>query len=121
PFGQPFSARRGVTFWAMPVAARVIRDAPMPAGIALFYILHMAAERSSAAVADRLESPLLMSTEYVAPLREELLFVCTEEIGYFEPMFSHRSGGITVAEWARSSEPNVSSGLLAERTALSER
>jgi hypothetical protein len=53
-----------------------------------------------------------MSAKHMAPLREELFFVPAEDIGYFEPMLSHR---------IRSSEPSVSNGLLVERTALSDR
>ena len=90
----------------------------MPARIALLYILHMAAKSGRTAVADRFEGFSLMSAEHVAPLGEELLFVGAEDIGHFEPMLSHRSGE-TVR--TRSSEPSVSRGLLAERTALSER
>ncbi len=63
----------------------------------------------------------LLSAEHVAPLREELFFVRAEDIGYFEPMFSHRSGGMALAERPRSSEPSVSNGLLVERRALSDR
>ena len=84
----------------------------MSARIALFHILHMAAERGGAAVADRFESSSLMSAKHMAPVREELFFVSAEDIGYFEPMLSHR---------IRSSEPSVSNGLLVERTALSDR
>lgn len=90
----------------------------MPARIALFHILHMAAQSRRAAVADRCEGFSLMSAEHVAPLCEELFFIRAEDIGHFEPMFSHRSGGMARI---RSSEPSVSSGLLVERTALSER
>ncbi len=93
----------------------------MPARIALLHVLHMAAQSGRTAVADRFESFSLMSAQYMAPFREELFFVRAEDIGYFEPMFSHRSGGMAVAERTRSSEPNVSSGLLVERMALSER
>ena len=69
----------------------------MPARIALLHILHMAAESGRTAVADRFESLSLMRAEYVPPLREELFFVRAEDIGYFEPMFSHRSGGMSLA------------------------
>ena len=93
----------------------------MPARIALFHILHMAAQRRRAAVADRCEGFSLMRSEHMAPLCEELFFISAEDIGHFEPMFSHRSGGMAVAAGIRSSEPSVSSGLLVERTALSER
>ena len=91
----------------------------MAACIALFRVLHMAAECGRAAVANSFESFSLMSAEHLAPLREELFFVGAEDIGHFEPTFSHC--GTAVTERARSSEPSVSRGLLAERTALSER
>lgn len=93
----------------------------MPARIALLYILHMAAKSGRTAVANRLESSSLMRTEYVSPLREELFFVPAEDIGHFEPMFSHRSGGTVLAARTRSSEPSISSGLRVERMAVSER
>jgi hypothetical protein len=81
----------------------------------------MAAERGGSAVADRLESLSLMSADYVAPLREELFFVFAEDIGHFEPMFCHRVGERAFVTRISSTEPSVSSGLLVERTALSER
>ena len=93
----------------------------MSARIALLHILHMAAESGRTAVADRFEGFSLMSAEHVAPLREELFFVGAEDIGHFEPMLSHRSGGTVLAARTRSSEPSISSGLLVERRALSER
>lgn len=93
----------------------------MSARIALFHILHMPAESGRAAVTDRFESFSLLSAEHVAPFSEELFFVPAEDIGYFEPMFVHRLGGMALAAGTRSSEPSVSSGLLAERTTLSER
>ena len=61
----------------------------MSARIALLHILHMAAERGGAAVADCLESLSLMSPDYVAPFREVLFFVGAEDIGHFEPMLHH--------------------------------
>ena len=60
PFGQPFGARQGLAFWAMPIAARIIRDDSMPARIALLHILHMAAESGRTAVADCFECFSLM-------------------------------------------------------------
>jgi hypothetical protein len=96
-------------------------DDSMPARIALLHILHMAAESGRTAVADGLASFSLMSAEHVAPLCEELFFVGAEDVGHFEPTLSHRSGGMALATGTRSSEPSVSSGLLVEQTALSER
>ena len=91
----------------------------MPARIALFYILHVAAEGGRAAVANRGEGLLLLRTQYVSPPREEILFVGAEDIGHFEPMLSHLF--LEGEERTRSIEPSVSSGLLVERTAVSER
>ena len=64
----------------------------MAARIALFHVLHVAAECGRTAVADRLESLALMSADYMAPLREELFFVSAEDIGHFRPMLTHSSG-----------------------------
>jgi hypothetical protein len=105
----------------MPVAAGVIGDDTMSARIALLDILHMATQSGGTAVADCCEGFSLMRTKYVSPSCEELLFVSAEDIGYFEPMFSHRGVGLVLRVRTRSSEPSISSGLLVERTALSER
>jgi len=121
PLGQPSVARHGRAFWAMPVSARILRDGAMPTRIALFPILQMAAERRCAAAADRFEGLAPMGAEQVAPLSEELFSVPAEDIGHFEPMLSHRSGGTVLAAGTRSSEPSVSSGLRVDRTALSAR
>ena len=91
----------------------------MPAGIALLYIFHMAAEGGRAAVANCSEGFSLMSTEHVSPSREEIAFVHAENIGHFEPMFPHRPGLMVLAARTRSSEPSSSSGLLMERTVVS--
>jgi len=93
----------------------------MPARIALLDILYMAAESGRTAVANRFEDFSLMRTEYLSPLREELFFLRAEDIGHFEPMFPHRSGGTVLAARTRSIEPSISSGLLVERMAVSER
>ena len=93
----------------------------MPARIALLHVLHMAAKSGCTAVANRFEGFALWSAEHVAPLREDLLFVRAEDIGHFEPMFPHRSGGTVLADRTRSIEPSISSGLLVERMAVSER
>ena len=81
----------------------------MSARIALLHILHMAAERGGAAVADRLEGFSLMSTEHMAPLREELFFVGAEDIGHFEPMIPH--GFLERKNEPDRANPALSSGL----------
>lgn len=89
----------------------------MAALVALLHILHMPAESGGAAVADCVESFSLVGTGHVTPLREELLFMRAENIGHFQPMFSHLSGAVRI----KSMEPSVSSGLLVERTASSSK
>jgi len=91
----------------------------MSAGIALFDILHMAAESGSAAVANRFEGLSLMRAEDVSPLLEEFLLMSAENIGHFGPMVAHRLGGVSLAARIRSSEPSISSGLLVARMAAS--
>jgi|1186.fasta_scaffold1013751_1 hypothetical protein len=93
----------------------------MPARVALFHVLHVPAEGGGAAVADGFESLSLMRTENLSPLGEELFLVRAENIGHFEPMLFHCSGGMALVARTRSSEPSISSGLLVERMALSER
>ena len=90
----------------------------MSARIALLHILHVAAERGGAAVADCFKGLSLMSADYMAPFREELLFAGAEDIGHFEPMLAH--GFFGTEGRTRLIESRVSSGLFVERTALSE-
>jgi len=91
----------------------------MPAGIALFDFLHMAAESGGAAVANRFERASLLGTDDVPPLLEEVFFVSAENIGHFGPMRGHRFGGVSLVARIRSREPSISSGLRVERTAVS--
>ncbi len=67
----------------------------MPAGVALFHILHMAAEGGCAAVANRFEGLSLMRTEDVSPSLEESLLISAENIGHFGPMLAHRLDGMS--------------------------
>jgi hypothetical protein len=50
-----------------------------------------------------------------ASITKELLLARAEDIGHFGPMFVHRFGGMSFVARTRSSEPSISSGLLAER------
>src|ERR1700733_686614 len=120
PLRQPFGAGRGLTLWTMSVAARVIRDDTVAARIALLHKLHVAAKGSRAAVANRRESLPLMGTEHMSPFSEELFLVRAEGIGHFQPMLFHRFGGMVAVDRTRSSDPSISSGLLVERTVVSE-
>ena len=65
----------------------------MPARIALFHVLHMAAEGSRPAVANRSEGFSLLGADYVPPLREECFFIRAENIGHFGPIRTHRFRG----------------------------
>jgi len=91
----------------------------MSAGIALFDVFHMAAERGGAAVANRFEGASLLGTDYMSPLFEEVFLVSAEDIGHFGPMRGHRPGGMSLVVRIRSIEPSISRGLLAERMAVS--
>ncbi len=116
---QPLGARGRLTLGAVSVAAGVIRDDEMAARIALLRILGVPAEGRGAAVANRLEGLSLLRTEYVSPVREEILFVRAKDVGHFEPTFVHpRVGGRCGVACTRSSESIVSSGLLVERMAI---
>ena len=85
----------------------------MPALIALVY---MAAKGGRAAVANRGEGLLLVRTQYVSPLREEILFVGAENIGHFQPMLVHRLRRMV---WTKVIGSNSSRGLVVVRTATS--
>ena len=74
----------------------------MPAGIALFDILHMAAKSGCAAVANRFEGASLLGAYDMSPLPEEVFFVPAEDIGHFGPMRAHRFGGVSLATRIRS-------------------
>jgi hypothetical protein len=100
------------------VPAGVVGIDQMPARIALLHILHMAAESSRAAVANRCEGFSLLGVENMPPLCEEVFLVSAEDIGHFGPIV-HRFGGTEFAAPTRSSEPSISSGLLVERMAAS--
>jgi hypothetical protein len=74
---------------------------------ALVAFLDVAAQSGSAAGTDVTESFPLLWREDSSPLLQEFLSMFTKDIGYFEPMFSHRLlpslSGIKVSRIARSS------------------
>jgi len=90
----------------------------MAARIALLHILHMAAESSRAAVANRSEGFSLLGVENMPPPGEEVFFVSAKDVGHLGPIV-HRVGGTSFPAPTRSSEPSISSGLLVERMAAS--
>ena len=92
PVGQPFGARHGLAFWAMPIAARIIGDDLMSAVVALLNILHVAAEGGRAAVANRFKGFSLTSAKHMSPSREEIAFIFAKNIGQFKSLFPHRFG-----------------------------
>ena len=53
---KPLGARQRLAFWAVAIAARVVRDALVAAGIAL---LDVAAQRGRATLLDRRHDPAL--------------------------------------------------------------
>jgi hypothetical protein len=58
----------------------------MAAPIALFEVT---AERRSAARTDVAKRLMLLWRDRVSPLRQKLLLMLANDIGYFEPMFGH--------------------------------
>jgi hypothetical protein len=87
--GQPFGAGRRLTLWTTPVSTGVVRDSTMPTLIAL---LHMAAQSGGSACANILEGFSLLAGQYVPPPSQKVVSMCAEDIGHFQPMFTHRSG-----------------------------
>jgi hypothetical protein len=55
-------------------------------------LLHMAAQGRCSAVANIREGSSLLTGQHLAPLGQKIVFVYAENIGQFEPMFTHRSG-----------------------------
>ena len=70
----------------MSIPARVVCNHGMTALVALF---EMAAEGRGAARADVAKSFMLLWRDRVPPLRQKLLLMLANDIGYFEPMFGH--------------------------------
>ena len=70
--------------------------------------LYVAAQCGSAAGDDVTESFPLRWGDDVSPLLQEFLAIFAEDIGHFEPMFSHRlrpsPSGVKVSQIARSSK-----------------
>ena len=82
-------------------------------------ILHMATQGGGAAITNIREGFPLPWGEHVTPASQEIVFVCAENIGHFEPMLLHRSGLNVLAALTMSSGSNNSSGLVVERVAVS--
>lgn len=85
-FVKPLLPRAELTLWAMSIPARVVGDYGMAALIALFEVT---AEGRRAARADVAKSFMLLWRDRVSPLRQKLLLMLANDIGYFEPMFGH--------------------------------
>ena len=85
-FVKPLLPRAELTLRTMSIPARVVGDYGMAALIALFEV---AAERRSAARTDVAKHLMLLRGDRVSPLRQKLLLMFADDIGYFEPMFDH--------------------------------
>src|SRR5258708_32853442 len=85
-FVKPLLPRAELTFWAMPIAARVVGDHGMTALVTLF---EMTAESRGPAGADVAKSFPLLRRDRVRPLCQKLPLMLANDIGYFEPMFAH--------------------------------
>ena len=82
-------------------------------------MLDMATQGRCAAITNIREGFPLPWGEHVTPASQEIVFVCAENIGHFEPMLVHRSGLNVLAALTMSSGSNNSSGLVVERVAVS--
>ena len=85
-FVKPFLPGAELALRAMSISARVVGDHGMTALVALF---EMTAEGRGAARADVAKSFMLLRRDGVPPLRQKLLLMLANDIGYFEPMFAH--------------------------------
>lgn len=84
--GKPLLPRTELALRAMSIPARVVSDYAMAALVTLFEVT---AESRGAAGADVAESFALLWGDGMSPLRQKLLLVLADDIGYFEPMFGH--------------------------------
>jgi hypothetical protein len=82
-------ASRGLAFWAVSIATRVIQDSLVRTVVALF---EARAESGGTTGADVMEYFALSSGQRVSLARKELLFVLTKDIGHFQPMLCHDCG-----------------------------
>ena len=88
PFREPLSASGSLALRTAPIGTRVVHGDAMPAVV----LLHMAAQDRCSAVANILEGFSLLARQHMVPLGQKIVFVYAENIGQFEPMFTHRSG-----------------------------
>ena len=87
----------------------------MPALIAL---VHMAALSGGSTSGNILEGLSLLTGKYVPPLDQEVVPKCAEDIGHFQPMFTHHSVGNVLSVWTMLSGSSNSRGLTVARTAV---
>ncbi len=87
PFREPLSASGSLALRTAPIGTRVVHGDAMPAVV----LLHMAAQDRCSAVANILEGFSLLARQHLSPSRPKIVFVYAENIGQFEPMFTHRS------------------------------
>src|SRR5215469_2321836 len=77
--GEPALARLRLALWAMPIAARVIRDGLMAA---LWTVIDMAAECCGAATRDRSQHAKSLNAQPGSVLFHETVALCMEDIGH---------------------------------------
>ena len=84
---QPLGTGQGLALWAVAIAARVVRDALMAAGIAL---LDVAAERCRATPLDRRHDTTLRRRQRSAMLLTIGATVAAEHVRHFRRPAGHR-------------------------------
>jgi len=80
----------------MPISARVVGDYRMATPITLFEVT---TESRGAARADVAKSFMLLWRDRVPPVRQELLLMFADDIGYFEPILGHLRRPSLSAKW----------------------
>src|SRR5258705_9111978 len=88
PFREPFGASGSLALRTASIGTRVVHGDAMSA----VELPHMAAEGGGSAVANIREGFSLLTGQHLAPLGQKIVFVDAENIGHFQPMFTHRSG-----------------------------
>lgn len=86
PLRQPLVPSTAVTFWAMPIATRLVFDDLVCAVVTL---LQVCAERDGTTCANVSECLPLRARQYMSPALQQFLAIQAEDIGDFQPMLHY--------------------------------
>jgi hypothetical protein len=94
--GKPLLPRAELALRAMSIPARVVGDYAMAALVTQFDVT---TEGRGAARADVAKGFMLLRGNRVSPLRQKLLLMFADDIGYFEPILAHLRRPSLSAQW----------------------